>query len=71
MERLQIVLFNSTYCVWFYTLPENMKCEHFKKHEDGKNTVHFVITERLFLCMMITERILLYMYVCARACIYI
>ena len=47
MERLQIVLFSST-AFDFTHVSEKIKCEHFKMHEDGKNTVNFVITERIF-----------------------
>jgi len=42
-----------------------MKCEHFKMYEDGKNTVHFVITEKIFLYINI------YVCVCVCVCVYI
>jgi hypothetical protein len=47
MERLQIVLFNSTGFGSAH-VPEKMKCEHFKMYGDGENTVKFVVTERIF-----------------------
>jgi hypothetical protein len=60
MERLQVVLFNST-AFDFTHAPGKVKCEHFKMHEDGKNTVNFVITEIIFL----------YIYICVCVCVYI